>query len=156
MTYEEIVEKVRTIYADADVSQVKEHFAMQVNVTGEGEGAFYVEVAEGQLKVEPYDYKDNDVLVTADASELLKVMQGDLDLVAAYTTGRIRAEGNLGKVLQYKDIISQKKKKAEVKTEKKATKSVKKPVEKKETKNRATEDDYEQLSLFQKFKKKKK
>lgn len=156
MTYEEIVEKVRTIYADADVSQVKEHFAMQVNVTGEGQGAFYVEVADGQLKVEPYDYKDNDVLVTADAAELLKVMQGELDLVAAYTTGRIKAEGNLGKVLQYKDIISQKKKKTEVKAEKKATKSVKKPAEKKETNNTATEDDYEQLSLFQKLKKKKK
>lgn len=157
MTYEEIVAKVRTIYADADVSQVKEHFAMQVNVTGEGQGAFYVEVADGQLKVEPYDYKDHDVLVTADAPELFKVMQGELDLVAAYTTGRIKAEGDLGKVLQYKDLISQKKKKAEKKPEKKPVKSVKKPVaSKKADSKKESEEEYEQLSLFQKIKKKKK
>ena len=115
MTYEEIVAKVRTIYEKTDASQVKDHLAIQFNITGEGQGAFYIEVADGQLKVEPYDYVDRDVLVTATAAELLKVMQGEIGLVAAYTTGRIKAEGNLGKILQYKDLISPEKKKGKKK-----------------------------------------
>ena len=115
MTYEEIVAKVRTIYEKTEASQVKDHLAIQFNITGEGQGAFYIEVADGQLKVEPYDYVDRDVLVTATAAELLKVMQGEIGLVAAYTTGRIKAEGNLGKILQYKDLISPEKKKGKKK-----------------------------------------
>ena len=157
MTYEEIVAKVRTIYEKTDVSQVKEHLAIQFNVTGEGEGAFYVEVADGQMKVEPYDYVDRDVLVTATAAELFKVMQGEIGLVAAYTTGRIKAEGNLGKILQYKDLISPEKKKEEKKTVEKAVKA---PAKKHAatTKKAETEEayeEYEQLSFLKKGKKKK-
>lgn len=156
MTYEEIVAKVRNIYADTDVSQVQDHLAIQFNITGEGEGAFYVEVADGQMKVEPYDYKDRDVLVIASAAELFKVMQGEIGLVAAYTTGRIKAEGDLGKILQYKDLIAPEKKK-----EKKVEKKIEKKAEKKnkvKAKEKAEKDDYEeyeQLSLFKKIKNKK-
>lgn len=154
MTYEEIVAKVRTIYADTDVSQVKDHLAIQFNITGEGEGAFYVEVADGQMKVEPYDYRDRDVLVTASAAELFRVIKGEIGLVAAYTTGRIRAEGDLGKILQYKDLIAPEKKKEEKKVEKKAAK----PSKKEATASKSEEEsyeEYEQLSFLKKLKKKK-
>ena len=155
MTYEEIVAKVRTIYEKTDVSQVKEHLAIQFNVTGEGEGAFYVEVADGQMKVEPYDYVDRDVLVTATAAELFKVMQGEIGLVAAYTTGRIKAEGNLGKILQYKDLISPEKKKEEKKTVEKAVKA---PAKKRAatTKKAEAEESYEEYEQLNKLKKGKK
>ena len=156
MTYEEIVAKVRTIYEKTDVSQVKEHLAIQFNVIGEGEGAFYVEVADGQMKVEPYDYVDRDVLVTATAAELFKVMQGEIGLVAAYTTGRIKAEGNLGKILQYKDLISPEKKE-EKKTVEKAVKA---PAKKRAATTKKAEaeesyEEYEQLSFLKKGKKEK-
>ena len=156
MTYEEIVAKVRTIYEKTDASQVKEHLAIQFNITGEGEGAFYVEVAEGQMKVEPYDYVDRDVLVTATAAELFKIMQGEIGLVAAYTTGRIRAEGNLGKILQYKDLISPEKKE-EKKTEKKPAKAPAKKsvVNKKKAEEEEAYEEYEQLSFLKKAKRKK-
>ena len=157
MTYEEIVAKVRTIYEKTDVSQVKEHLAIQFNVIGEGEGAFYVEVADGQMKVEPYDYVDRDVLVTATAAELFKVMQGEIGLVAAYTTGRIKAEGNLGKILQYKDLISPEKKKEEKKTVEKAVKAPakKRAATTKKAEAEETYEEYEQLSFLKKGKKEK-
>ena len=52
MTYEEIFQKVKELIGEADVSEIQEHLAYQFNITGEGEGAFYVEVRDGKLYVE--------------------------------------------------------------------------------------------------------
>ena len=45
MTYEKIVEKVKKALSKVDASGVKGHLAVQVDVYGEGEGAFYIEVS---------------------------------------------------------------------------------------------------------------
>ena len=58
MKYEEIVAKVKKAYAKADTSKVDGHLAVQVDVTGEGEGAFYIEVADGKITVAPFEYYD--------------------------------------------------------------------------------------------------
>ena len=63
MTYEEIVEKVRNDYENADARAIFEHIAIQFNIKGEGAGIFYIEVADRNVCVEPYDYYDKDALV---------------------------------------------------------------------------------------------
>ena len=104
MTYEEIVAKAKSIYENADASKVQEHVAIQFNVTGEGAGAFYLEIKEGKAVVEPYEYYDRDVLVTTTAEVLLKIATGKLGLEKAYLTGKLHAEGNLGKALLLKEV----------------------------------------------------
>lgn len=104
MTYEELVESVKSIYGQADASKIKEHVAFQFNITGEASGAFYVELVDGQIKVEPYEYFDRDILVTTTADTLLDIVSGKLDVVKAYTSGAIQAEGNLGKAMVLKQI----------------------------------------------------
>ena len=128
MTYEEIVKEAQKLVAKADASAISEHLAVQYNVTGEGEGAFYMEVKDGKVEVQPYDYKDRDILVTADGQTILDMMSGKLDVVAAYLTHKISAEGNLGKADILKKLISGAKKaeKATAKAEKKAKKTSKK------------------------------
>ena len=128
MTYEEIVKEAQKLVAKADASAISEHLAVQYNVTGEGEGAFYMEVKDGKVEVQPYDYKDRDILVTADGQTILDMMSGKLDVVAAYLTHRISAEGNLGKADILKKLISGAKiaEKATAKAEKKAKKTSKK------------------------------
>ena len=63
MTYEDLVYKVREVFENADARKILEHVAIQVNITGEGEGIFYVEIAERHICVEPYDYYDRDCLL---------------------------------------------------------------------------------------------
>ena len=128
MTYEEVVKEAQRIAAKGDASGIKEHLAVQYNITGEGEGAFYMEVKDGRIDVQPYDYNDRDILVTADARTLLDMMSGKLDIVKAYLTHRITAEGELGKADILKKIINNGKKaeKAAAKAEKKSAKAVKK------------------------------
>ena len=101
---------------------------MQYNITGEGEGAFYMEVKDGHIDVQPYDYKDRDILVTADAKTILDMMSGKLDIVNAYLTHKITAEGDLGKADILKKLINSGKKaeKAAAKAEKKSAKAAKK------------------------------
>ena len=104
MTYEELVKQVQEAYLDADASKVKEHLAIQFNVEGEAGGAFYLEVAEGKVIVQPYEYHDRDALVTTKAAVLQDIAAGKLDVVKAFLTGKIKVDGNVGKAALLKEI----------------------------------------------------
>ena len=105
MTYEELVTTIKEAAAKADASKIQDHSAFQFNVEGEAAGAFYLEITGGEIKVEPYEYYDRDVLVTASADNIIKIMNGKLDPVLAFTLHKIRVEGDLGKALVLKQII---------------------------------------------------
>ena len=105
MTYEEIFEKVKELFRTADVSDVKEHLAYQFNITGEGEGAFYAEVKDGKLYIEPYEYYDRDSLFICEADVLFKLISGKLDPVVAFTVGKLKVEGSIEKALKLKDFV---------------------------------------------------
>lgn len=104
MTYYELVDAVRAAYAKADASEIKEHIAFQFNIEGEGEGAFYLEIADGKINIEPYEYYDRDVIFTTKAETLLKIGTGKLDPVLAYTIGKLKVEGSIEKALVLKKI----------------------------------------------------
>ena len=105
MTYEELVKKIKAAAKKADASSVKEHVAFQFNVTGEAAGAFYLEIKDGNINVEPYEYYDRDVLITSSADNIIKIMTGKLDPVMAFTLQKIKVEGDLGKALILKSVI---------------------------------------------------
>ena len=134
MTYEELVKLAKKTYEKADASAVKDHVAIQFNVTGEAEGAFYLEVKDGKVSVEPYEYYDRDVIVTAEDTVLADIANGKLGLEAAYLTGKVKAEGNLKKALLLKDLKAAAKKaaakKAPVKAEAPKAEAKKAPAKK--------------------------
>lgn len=111
MTYEEFFAEVKEQFQKADVSHVTEHLAYQFNITGEAEGIFYVEVKEGKLYVEPYEYYDRDAVFTAKAETLKKIAAGEQDPVLAVTLQKLKVEGNIDKALKLKDLIESAKKK---------------------------------------------
>ena len=94
MTYHELVEKVQTALAKADASKVENHIAVQVNVTGEAEGAFYMEISDGVLYVAPFTYNDRDGLLTGEAEEILNVAEGKISIKDAAESGKIFCECN--------------------------------------------------------------
>ncbi|HIT41497.1 MAG TPA: SCP2 sterol-binding domain-containing protein [Candidatus Caccovicinus merdipullorum] len=105
MTYEELFQKVKDMFSKADVSGIKEHLAFQFNITGEGEGAFYAEVKDGVLSIEPYEYYDRDAIFICSADTLLKIAAGKLDPVFAFTTGKLKVEGSLDKALELQKFL---------------------------------------------------
>lgn len=109
MTYEQIVAKAKEIMAAKSADGVKDHLAAEIHITGEGKGAFYVEVNEGKIAVEPYEYYDRDFILTATADDLLAVVEGKLDAVLAYTTGKIKIDGSVDKALEFQKVCNSKK-----------------------------------------------
>ena len=71
MTYADMFSKVKGMFMGADVSDIHEHLAYQFNITGEAEGICYVEVKEGTLYVEPYEYFDRDAMFTCSCGNLI-------------------------------------------------------------------------------------
>lgn len=110
MTYEELVQSVKDIYANADAGNVKEHVAIQCNIEGEAEGALYIEFSEGNIDVQPYEYYDRDVILTLSAANLLEIAAGKKDLLEAYHANEVSVWGDLDKVVEMKKVILPKKK----------------------------------------------
>ncbi|MBP3579292.1 MAG: SCP-2 sterol transfer family protein, partial [Lachnospiraceae bacterium] len=63
MKYEELVARVKDAMKVVQVSRQVGHVAYQFNVEGEGEGYFYVELDDGKVNVEPYEYYDRDLII---------------------------------------------------------------------------------------------
>lgn len=109
MTYQQVFEKVKALLADADVSDIQEHLAYQFTITGEGAGAFYVEVSGGKLAIEPYTYHDRDAEFTCSADTLFKIASGSMDPIPAVMMGRLKVEGNIEKALKLKAFLAARK-----------------------------------------------
>lgn len=110
MTYADFFAEIKGKFMEADVSDIHEHLAYQFNIKGEAGGIFYVEVKDGVLHVEPYEYYDRDAMFTAKAETFLKIASGKLDPVAAVTLQKLKVEGNIEKALKLKELIQSKKK----------------------------------------------
>lgn len=124
MTYAEFFSEIKSKFVGADVSDIHEHLAFQFDIEDEQAGGiFYVEVKDGQLFVEPYEYYDRDAKFISDADTLMKIAEGKVDPVWAFTTQKLKVEGDIGKALRLKDIVELKQK--EAKKTKKAEKTKK-------------------------------
>lgn len=112
MTYADFFYDIKSRFMEADVSDIHEHLAFQFNVVDpECGGIFYVEVKDGNLCVEPYEYFDRDAMFIADPDTFIKIADGKLDPIAAFTFQKLKVEGNIEKALRLKEIIDLKKKK---------------------------------------------
>ena len=108
MTFEDMFAQVKGLLAQADASGIGERLAYQFNITGEAQGTFYLEVKDGALRVEPYDYHDRDALFTCSAETLFKIASGKSDPVGAVFLGRLKVEGNIDKALKLKSLLPSK------------------------------------------------
>ena len=124
MTYEEIVAYTKKKVAAANFKSYKGHLAAQVNITGEGEGAFYIELNDAVAAVEPYEYYDRDVILISNADVFVAILDGKKAAQDAVAAGELRLEGNVEKALELAEALKKKApaKKAEAKpAAKKAT-----------------------------------
>jgi len=108
MTYAEFFSQIKGEFMNADVSDITEHLAYQFNITGEASGIFYVEVKDGKLNVEPYEYFDRDAMFTCSAATLKELADGKLDPVLAFTVQKLKVEGDIDKALRFKELVERK------------------------------------------------
>lgn len=107
MTYAEFFAEMKGRFMGADVSGIREHLAYQFNIIGEASGIFYVEVKDGELHVEPYEYFDRDALFICSAQTLRDLADQKLDPVMAFTIQKLKVEGSIEKALRFKELVDQ-------------------------------------------------
>lgn len=127
MTYADFFYEIKNKFMGTDVSDIHEHLAFQFDIEDEEcGGIFYVEVKNGELFVEPYEYFDRDAKFIASPDTFVKISEGKLDPIVAFTMQKLKVEGSIDKALRLKDIIDAKKK------QEKQTKKTKRTCKKKE------------------------
>ncbi|MGN0633755.1 MAG: SCP2 sterol-binding domain-containing protein [Oscillospiraceae bacterium] len=104
MTFEELLAKVRGLSAKVDINGVG-FLAVQVNITGDNGGVFYIEIKNGRISVEPYDYIDRSCGITMNMDNFNKLIDGKLDPVAAFTLGKLKVDGDIGKALEFANVV---------------------------------------------------
>lgn len=127
MTYEEIFSRSKELILAHDTSNLDGHLAVQVDIIGEGEGAFYIELLEGKVYVEPYEYHDRDCKLILSGEDFIAICDGSLDGVRAFTNGKMKVEGDIDKALKLSEIM-------------KSVRAAEKAAEKKESKQKNTKD----------------
>lgn len=83
-----------------------EKYAIQCNITGEGSGFFYIENKYGTLNIEPYEYIDNDVIISASFNTYMLLAIGKVTVTNAINLGLLKViRGNVEYV---KEIFNKK------------------------------------------------
>ena len=106
MTFIEAYEKIKATMEKSNPAEVNGHLAIQVNLNDEdAQGIMYIEVKDGVLYVEPYDYVDHDAILTASYKDVVRVMGGRLGYDKAVAGGVFAIEGNTEKAEELKKLV---------------------------------------------------
>lgn len=105
MIYEDIVKKALQASKKINRNAIEEHLAVEFDIEGEGEGAFYVELDKGMVDVQPYEYYDCDCRIRGGADVIMDLICGKLDATVSYLQGKFRVEGDFDKAVSFARIV---------------------------------------------------
>ena len=93
MTFFEMFDAAKAGFANANVSGLNGHVAIQIEVTEDGCGIFYAQITDGVLNVQPYDYRDNTAAVTLPHSTLFALLRRETTLPEAVAQEKAFVQG---------------------------------------------------------------
>lgn len=76
------------------------------DIAGADGGLWTVEVEDGQVRVEEGAAESADVTVEATSEDLIGLIKGDLNPMAAFMQGRLKVKGNLSIAMQLQKLFS--------------------------------------------------
>ncbi|MGN0613685.1 MAG: SCP2 sterol-binding domain-containing protein [Porcipelethomonas sp.] len=104
MELQELLADLRKRAADIDVSNV-DFLAVQINLEDMNPGVFYVEIKDHRINIEPYEYIDKNCALTVSSGNFKKLIDGKLDPVKAFTLRKLRVDGDVGKALEFSNVL---------------------------------------------------
>lgn len=137
MSYEEIISFARENLKKNVSKNAVENTAVEFNIYGEGEGAFYIEMKDGKVSLEPYEYYDRDAKIIITANELEKIIKREKTPDKSFREGNLTVEGNIDKAREILSVFKVPAKKTATKksTAEKTVKAEKQIVEKTKSKD---------------------
>lgn len=100
MTFNEMFAQAKALLENASAKDTDTAVSVQFDVSGDGCGAFYAVVSadSDKLTIEPFDYKDHDVLVSADSAALL-------DALRTAETAALELAGEWEKIVAFRSVL---------------------------------------------------
>jgi len=96
--------EVKEKAAGYDPSLYKGFLAIQVTLSDLKE-PFYVEIKDGKLSIEPHEYADRQVNLTISAKDFHKLINGKLNAILAFTTGKLKIDGDMEKAKELTELL---------------------------------------------------
>lgn len=105
MTFNETLETTRELAKEIKKPDKDYFIAVQINLTGDDGGVFYVEFKDGNINIEPYEYNDRSCAINISPENFIKLITKKLDPVAAFTTKKLTVDGDVGKALEFSNML---------------------------------------------------
>ena len=99
-----IIDGLKAKTANFDASGYKGFLAIQVTLKDLNE-VFYLEIKDGKLSIEPHEYRDRQANIIISSDNFDKMINGKLNSVLAFTTGKLKIEGDIGKAKELSNIF---------------------------------------------------
>jgi len=104
MTRQDVINEIKEKTAHFDASGYKGFLAVQVTLSDLNE-PFFVEIKDGKLSIEPYEYKDRQANLIISSANFMKLINGKLNAILAVTTGKLKIEGDIGKAKELAELL---------------------------------------------------
>ena len=106
MTFDETFRTMKKYFSKKNFRKFGDGvFSYEFDVTGDGAGRFYVEVRDGVLAIQPFDYRNSLCVFTISSDSLKRILSRSLSPVEAYATGRLAVRGDLSAAFRLADAL---------------------------------------------------
>jgi putative sterol carrier protein len=79
---------------------------VQFDLSGDGGGQYYVQVANGTVKAEKDTADSPTATIHMDADDYKKMIAGELNPVTAFMSQKIKVEGDLNTVMKFQNLFN--------------------------------------------------
>ncbi len=106
MTFEETYNTMKDYFEKKDFTRFGQGvYSYEFDITGEDEGRFYIEVRDGSVDIQPFDYKNSLCSFTVSSGNLKGLISRRLSPAAAYSTGRLTVRGDVSAAFRLADVL---------------------------------------------------
>lgn len=95
MNFEESYNLVKNKFMEADLSAVNKDFSAIICLQGEEDRYVYVAYIGGQKIIEPVRHSSANIFISLSEETADQLLNKELDPFKAYTTGKVKAKGNI-------------------------------------------------------------
>jgi len=98
-TIEQLMQQMPGAFLPDKAKDVKA--VIQLNLAGEGGGAWAVKIADGKCEVSQGEAAAPSATIIASAADYLAVARGEMNPMSAFMSGKIKATGNMGMLMNF-------------------------------------------------------
>lgn len=99
LTYNDVVTMTAKKVLAADISKLNDSISAQIAIYGQCDGIFYIEIKDGVISVEPWDYKGADIQIYTNTEDLVKIVTGKLSIYDAISSKVFEIYGDTEKAI---------------------------------------------------------